>query len=181
MITRGNRKIIRPQFDHWYPKSIYPLLALSFYNLIPSCANCNSIAKGEMQLNTTDHVHPYIDSNQTSEFKFNYFYNKRLDEFRIFLEAKDPGNMRVTKTLKALNIDEMYNTHMDELKDMIKIRQAYSEKYIAQMRNFFPRSGLSPEEVYRLLFGTELIEPDFHKRPLSKFKKDILIKLGFQF
>lgn len=31
----------RPQYDHFFPKSIYPYLAVSMYNLVPSCAVCN--------------------------------------------------------------------------------------------------------------------------------------------
>ena len=29
--------------DHFYPKEIYPILGLSFYNLIPSCPSCNDV------------------------------------------------------------------------------------------------------------------------------------------
>ena len=32
----------RPDFDHWFPKSLFPLLSLNIYNLIPSCKICNS-------------------------------------------------------------------------------------------------------------------------------------------
>mgnify|MGYP000006537395 CR=1 FL=1 len=43
--TDNNRKV-GAQFDHFYSKSKYPYLALSFYNLIPCCPTCNK-AKGE--------------------------------------------------------------------------------------------------------------------------------------
>ena len=29
----------RAQLDHWFPKESFPILALSFYNLIPSCSS----------------------------------------------------------------------------------------------------------------------------------------------
>lgn len=32
---------IRPDFDHFYPKSKYPYLSVSLFNLIPSCSMCN--------------------------------------------------------------------------------------------------------------------------------------------
>ena len=51
VITKNREKIIRPEFDHWFPKNQYPLLALSFYNLIPSCHICNSNVKGETKFN----------------------------------------------------------------------------------------------------------------------------------
>ncbi|MDQ7066856.1 MAG: hypothetical protein Q9M40_01995 [Sulfurimonas sp.] len=36
-ITNKNRRT--SDLDHFYPKSKYPFLAVSFYNLIPSCKN----------------------------------------------------------------------------------------------------------------------------------------------
>ena len=33
----------RAELDHWFPKTQFPLFALSFYNLIPSCHSCNHI------------------------------------------------------------------------------------------------------------------------------------------
>jgi hypothetical protein len=38
-------QLTRPQFDHYFAKVDYPLLALSFFNLIPSCSICNSTLK----------------------------------------------------------------------------------------------------------------------------------------
>lgn len=38
----------RPEFDHFYPKAIYPVLTLSLYNLIPSCRECNDIKKAKV-------------------------------------------------------------------------------------------------------------------------------------
>ena len=38
---------VKPQLDHFLPKGIYPFLAMSYYNLIPACHDCNLILKGE--------------------------------------------------------------------------------------------------------------------------------------
>ena len=176
--TIVGKKIMRPQFDHWYPQTLFPVLAVSFYNLIPSCYICNSSAKKDMVLNLQDNVHPYIDANQADEFKFNYAYRKSLDQYRIFISPVDTTNRKAFNTLKKLNIDEMYNTHYEELRDLIKIKQAYSDQYISKMQKFFPKNGLNPDEIYRLFFGVEIENELLHKRPLSKFKRDILIKLG---
>jgi len=53
-IYRG--KEIRPQFDHFYPKSKYPFFALSFYNLVPICPTCNHLKKDK----TEKIVNPYL-------------------------------------------------------------------------------------------------------------------------
>lgn len=45
--TSTVEKITRPQFDHYFSQTQHPLLALSFFNLIPSCAICNSNIKGK--------------------------------------------------------------------------------------------------------------------------------------
>jgi hypothetical protein len=42
-------EITRPEFDHFYSQSEHPLLALSFYNLIPSCHICNATLKGSLK------------------------------------------------------------------------------------------------------------------------------------
>lgn len=44
------------QLDHYYPKGKYPYLAMSIFNLIPSCPTCNHI-KGSKE----NHLHPYTE------------------------------------------------------------------------------------------------------------------------
>src|SRR5690606_28834361 len=70
-IYKKKGKGMVPQFDHWFAKKDYPLLALSFYNLIPSCATCNTI-KSSTPFNLRDHLHPYIDKNISSTYSFSY-------------------------------------------------------------------------------------------------------------
>ncbi|MBK8805636.1 MAG: hypothetical protein IPO21_02855 [Bacteroidales bacterium] len=180
--SKSGGKLMRPQFDHWFPKEKYPLLALSFYNLIPSCSICNSSSKGRKEFELENYVHPYLerDKNQTNDFQFNYKYDSCLNKYEVSIEptTSSDGSKRIIKTLKDLHIDTMYNAHHSELADLIKIKQAYSDSYIEKIQQFFPSTTLSKDEVFRLLFGTELNSPDFHKRPLSKFKHDILKDLG---
>lgn len=178
--SKTGGKLMRPQFDHWFPKEKYPLLALSFYNLIPSCSICNSSSKGREELNLKDYVHPYLDVTQTDDFQFNYEYFGGIDKFNVFVEPTtgSDNSKRIVNTIEKLKVDTMYNAHHSELSDLIRTKEAYSDSYIEKMQQFFPDSHLSKEEVFRLLFGTELDSKDFHKRPLSKFKHDILKGLG---
>lgn len=34
--------LTRDQYDHYLPKSLYPLSSVNFYNLVPCCTDCNS-------------------------------------------------------------------------------------------------------------------------------------------
>lgn len=176
VINEDNKKIIRPQFDHWFPKKQFPLLALSFYNLIPSCSFCNSSVKGDNIYELSTHVHPYIDKNDISNFKFTYDNNSVYD-YKILLDKKTVTS-KVEKTFEDLFLIEIYNSHISELQDIIKLKETYSENFIAILQNTFPDAGLSPKEIYRLVFGAYFNVEEFHKRPFSKFKKDILMKLG---
>lgn len=46
--------------DHFFSKARFPYLGLSFYNLIPSCHNCNSNLKGSKEFLLETHIHPHI-------------------------------------------------------------------------------------------------------------------------
>ena len=170
-------KLMRPQFDHWYYKAKYPLLALSFYNLIPSCNTCNSSSKGSSEFNLEVNIHPYVDLNQTNEFSFNYIHFASKDRYKVFIKKTNDSTNKALQTLSTLGIDTMYNAHIEELKDLIKIRNSYTDKYIENLQKFFPKNSLKKGEIFRLLFGTEMDVSDFHKRPFSKFKHDILKQL----
>lgn len=176
MTIRQKGKLMRPQFDHWYPKWRYPILSLSFYNLIPSCYTCNSSSKGREVLDISKQTHPYLDKDQQREFSFSYI-NSSVNKYHVYVRAHNT-NRRALNTIKALNIDTMYNAHIPELEDLIEIKKTYSENYLDKLKKFFPKSTLTNEDIYRLAFGTELHAKDFHKKPMSKFKHDILIELG---
>lgn len=62
--------------DHFYLKSRFPFLALSFYNLIPCCGICNSIFRGVKDFTIKSHINPYLDS-------FDELYNFLFDEKEI--------------------------------------------------------------------------------------------------
>lgn len=166
-----------PQFDHWFPKKDFPLLALSFYNLVPSCATCNTI-KSSDNLNLLNHLHPYIDENIASTYSFSYL---ALDTNKNQIVFKN-NSLLHTKgidTVKALNLELIYNGHSDkELQDLIDLRYKYSTNYLnILLEKMFPDIAISKEERYRLIFGIELQEKDYHKRIFSKFKNDIIKEL----
>lgn len=166
-------KITRPEFDHWLPKQKYPLYALSFYNLIPSCHVCNSNVKGSSEFNLIDHLHPYID--KTNGIKFS-FYNKETESYAFEII---PSNKKEEKTINAFQLEEIYKTHVDEIEDLVSIKKKYPESYINSLKSILKKSNsyTSTNEIYRLAFGVHYSDEDFHKRPLSKMKKDILKEL----
>ena len=107
--TLYGKKRIRPDFDHFYPQSIYPYLAVSLFNLIPSCGICNKaksdnaeitkdiIIKKEKEINAYKEkksiIYPYDESyndlNRHISFRAIFYDNKALmgksDKFTIEL------------------------------------------------------------------------------------------------
>ncbi|GIM50627.1 hypothetical protein [Capnocytophaga stomatis] len=170
---KDKKRVTRPTFDHWFPRSKYPLLALSFYNLIPSCNVCNSSVKGDKDFSLKTHFHPY---HKVDDLKFTFSYD--LDAYQK-PRVKILAEKGISKnSVEDFELEEIYKTHQDEVEDLLKIRQAYSENYIEILNKTLEGANLTREEVYRLAFGAHLAEDKFDRRPLSKIKKDILTELG---
>lgn len=175
--VNNSTRITRPTFDHWYSKSKYPILSLSFYNLIPSCSVCNTSVKGDKPFALNTHIHPY-KKGRNEDFNFSYKY-ENVHKNNVIIES--PINSKIERTLKDLKIKEIYDGHSEyELKDLLELRYKYSENYLDTLFNKTFDVKIGKKEVYRLIFGVEPKEVNFHKRPFSKFKSDILKKLDIE-
>lgn len=171
-----NLKNARAELDHWFPKSEFPILALSFYNLIPSCHSCNHIKGASKSFDWSKALdkinHPYLDKN---EFVFSYFY-KTFDDFKMKINV---SHLKTEETLNFNKTKEIYDAHSSkELKELLDLRFKYSKNYLdILLNNTFSDLSMSKEEAYRIIFGIEILEKDYHKRPFSKFKHDIIQEL----
>ncbi len=174
--SNDEKRIARPTFDHWFSKSKHPILALSFYNLIPSCSVCNSSIKGALEFDRSTHLHPY-EEDKRDVFYFSYDY-KTFNDSQVIIKNFEKLNDKVKRTINDFKLVEVYNSHSDkELKDLLELRLKYSKSYIDTLLNKTFKGITNEAEVYRMVFGIEITEKDYHKRPFSKFKKDIIDKL----
>lgn len=169
--------ITRPQFDHWFPKSVFPLLALSFYNLIPSCSICNSSAKGDQIFSFKKLIHPYKRSSPETDFRFSYLPDGKggwkIDLYNLKGIEKE--------TFKAFKLKNIYNYHYKlEAKNLLDLAIKNNGTYIEWLLNDMKEKKIAPsyEEAYRLLFGTEYDIKKGLDRPFSKLKRDLLITIS---
>ncbi len=180
----NDERITRPAFDHWFPKSRFPLLSLNLYNLIPSCPVCNSGAKGDKVFQLGQCVHPYEQLDDDPKFKFvPALSDKDKGLWSVVLDRDGATHPDVDNTIKAFALERIYNMHGSlEVKELMDFAQAYNKTYLLQLYNQMTGDlgaiGFSQEEVYRMLFGTESIPSKYLDRPLSKMKHDILEYLG---
>ncbi len=173
-VVDENSGKLRPEIDHFYPKSIYPFLAMSFYNLIPSCPICNHTKSNKFSETL---INPY--DIKDNDFKFTYrptdisfsqIESKKydMDSFEIKFE-KNNGNIDVFK------LNELYQQHKDIVIDLLMKKAYYPKSYLEELKNNF---GFSEDEIYRYLMCNYQKDEDLHKRPLSKLIKDISEELG---
>lgn len=169
--------ITRPQFDHWFPKNVFPLLSLSFYNLIPSCSICNSSAKGEQIFSFEELIHPYKRSSPETDFKFSYLPDGeggwKIDLYNLKGVEKE--------TFEIFKLKDIYNYHYKlEAKDLLDLAIKNNGTYIEWLLNDMKEKEIAPsyEEAYRLLFGTEYDIKKVLDRPFSKLKRDLLITIS---
>lgn len=175
--NRSLRHIVRPELDHWFCQELFPLLSLSFYNLIPSCHICNSTAKGSAVFSLSTHIHPYIQHNPNPNISFKPVPST-LYPSHIGVKIDRRQGSREDATIKAFALDEIYDLHGHlEVEELFKFNNTYSTGYLKivfkdLLNEFCPT--LTKAEVYRMLFGTELDPKKFGERPMSKLKYDIL-------
>lgn len=180
----------RPEFDHFYDKSTYPLLAVTFFNLVPSCKECNHGKR-----NNACGVNPYFESFQ-SRFVIKEPEDDRMDGFmninEIFKISRESdfivdfqmsGNSNADKAEKK-NIDTLgllplYNMHKDYVMEIVEKAAAYDELTRLNIVDKFQGVFHSEVDVFNLIFGRYISDSNHSERPLSKLTADILEQLEF--
>ncbi len=177
---------IRPQFDHWFAHSYFPLLSISFYNLIPSCSVCNSSVKGTSPFKLNTHIHPYTTPDCNPAFRFypSLVTKDNEREYRWTVILKRKPDSKEDKTIQDLLLEQIYDKHGElEVKDIMDFSQKYNPTYL---KNLFKKltaeleGEYSVEDVYRMLFGIEAEMDKTLERPFSKLKRDILEYVGIK-
>jgi len=169
----SHEKIARPELDHWFPKELYPIMSLSFYNLIPCCKLCNSSAKGSSLFNFDTHIHPYCNDKPNPEFKFGYIPNPNGTWGVDFIGL----NGKEKNMVEGFCLKEMYHCHDEyEITEILNLATKNNGTYLQNLLHTILHdfSPVNIEEVYRMLFGTEYLPQNQDKRPLSKLKYDLI-------
>lgn len=168
----SDEKHIRPEFDHFYSKSEHPCLALSFYNLIPSCSICNRIKSDDVI-----DINPY-ENGFGNEYKFILKTKDSQEPFNWALnEDVDIDFLDENENIKVFGLKELYNEHIDYVKEIINKAQAYNYSYYSSLIDSYKGLGYQEEDIDRFIWGNYIENAEHEKRPLSKLTKDILEQL----
>lgn len=199
VIDKKGNQIIRPTFDHFFPQKLHPFLALSFYNLIPSCYFCNSSLKGDNPISIDTHIHPYkegfdkdatfhilisnLKPNKSDPENYTLFFADNMiplspnDRYRkIFggvreVETPGEGNINLFK------LKDIYQSHLDIVGELVVKCDKLSSSYAKSLQPLFSSLGTSREEFYQYYFGNYFNEKNFHRRPMAKLTKDVVSQI----
>ena len=178
----------RPDLDHFLPKSKYPYLSMSIYNLVPSCNVCNSSLKGQRDFNFDEYISPYDNSMEDGLVTFSYKpqdYEELvgLDEnsLEILLEydkERQSDSKRLANNCGVFEIQGLYRNHVNVVKNMLYKRHIYSDEQIDSLYNAYKNLFKSREECEALLFDIPSKE-EVKNTVLGKLKRDIYDEISF--
>ena len=166
------------ELDHRYPKSKYPFLCTSFYNLQPSCPSCNhgkKTATADFGLYTTD-------ENDLNPFHLlttpQLYLRKRrlkLEKIQINLTATDTSNAEQVDLAVShehdFDINAIYRELRENAEETIWRCYAYDNTYRDLFLLNFPEL-YDKDALHRFVFGVHS-EGNVHSRPLTKLVRDI--------
>jgi hypothetical protein len=184
-------KTVKPQIDHFFPKSKYPFLAASYYNLIPSCLQCNGFDCKEQQSPISNDADPTNSQLIRNPYEFNdheliFGYdisNTQSNPIDIFsltlnnLELTFNGNNDLWNGYeKIFALKSLYKTHKDFVLELIlKLNYLYNQASIDNL-SLYTNDNITTEKIIDFFWGFPLDKKEAKNRILTKYLNDILDK-----
>ena len=188
------RRHAEMQIDHFYPQEKYGVLAMSLFNLVPSCAYCNH-EKGVNELKVSvyrEDVHAYdtvFRYELAQPDNADFLINKELALYLQVSEEKEtiPENARdiLRDKCDVLHLAKRVGDETDRIKydqglEVVKdlIESVHNNPMDAEL--FVRELGFPAvekvQEWYCQVLGWKP-EEDYLKNPFSKLKADIITQL----
>nr|WP_300808368.1 HNH endonuclease domain-containing protein [uncultured Acetatifactor sp.] len=177
----SGKQHVTADLDHFYPQSLFPLLALSLYNLVPVCLVCNRMVKKDSFGNIwnpyragfSDLVHFEVDDPQNVQALVG-----NNDEFSLKLKNDAPegsSEFEATEsTIRFFGLEEIYQSHKQFVRELLHKKHAYNETYLRQLQDIFQKAGVSMADANLILYGSEMDKDRIGERILGKLTYDIV-------
>lgn len=180
ILTIKKSKKANLHFDHFYSKSSFPFLSLSYYNLVPCCSVCNT-SKSSKKFDIENYIHPYLDSiNDKFDIETDNLSiidmilkgDKKLDKLSITLNPKKGYEDIVNRHDSAFNLKEIFNEHKDIVFEIYSKQYIYTDSFINSLKSSFKKE-FSESEIERFILGNYTLVEEINNRPLAKLMQDI--------
>jgi hypothetical protein len=160
-LIKINDKYIRPDLDHFYPKSKHYYLSITIDNLIPGCLLCNQRLKKD--------IDPSIDFKNTQEiFKKIKFEVDIINKY-IYIINLDEFNKNEYEWIENMCISKIYSYHTEIFDNIYEKYEKYRKSNIKDMAKAL---NLDEEYIKNLIFCEFKIMKEKNE-PLYKLKQDI--------
>lgn len=178
----GKDDFINYEIDHWMPKSKYPYLCTSFFNLQPSCPKCNKMKSQK------DDILPFCLFTHNAEDLNPFEFSIDNGSCALFLATNDKEKIRISFKAKdkllrdnmnnLFHITTQYQAHKDIVEELIWKQKIYNHIILDIYRDSFKSLGFRKSDFNRFILSNYDTEEDILKRPLSKMMLDIAKQLG---
>lgn len=175
------------QLDHFFPRSLYPYLAICKYNLVPCCPTCNGPSgKHNKDTRHLGVVSPYeLNNSDGLRFKMDVKGGEILNLEHcaqgISISVDTSSNPQMDHNDELFHLEQIYQTHTDYAAE-IYIRKVMKENgiYLLATKGMLKKNHitLTIDDVRRIVNGFYTNPKDFSKRPLSKFRTDLAEDAG---
>lgn len=176
-LSQNKKYLTYYDLDHIFPKSIYPFLATSFYNFIPSCATCNR-KKSNTVING---LNPFYEEHGTHTVNQIFSLDRKL--YSRYLADSDLKYIKINVSSnvnsivlddykKIVDLETLYNSQKMVVQEIIWKKRIYTDEYIKDLQSI-EGLDLEKKEIIRMLWGNDLEESTLNDRPLSKLIQDI--------
>ena len=174
---------VKPQLDHFLPKSNYPFLGMNFFNLIPCCTQCNLVpCKGDNDPMESSKqkiaylMHPYDFDEKGIRFihqlKGPDTYNP--DSYDVIVGYKDKDLKKGYNNFLA--IDKLYAEHNIEICNMYLKARAFR----VVDNGFYKSIGMNGIPIALLthgILGFNLNNVEERRQLMYKFQKDSVLQI----
>lgn len=171
LYRKGKKTLRTGWLDHFYPKDKYPYLALSFFNLIPTCPTCNQ-KKGTSEFS----FNPYSNEYDVDfDIKFEYLLLPdtpldKIDSIDLKLIAEDE---QYKNFISKLELEEIYKTHIDYVFNLINREKILNNTNRNDLYNRVGELFNNRKQFELVLQGNYYEKDDLHKGILTKLNRDI--------
>jgi len=159
--------------DHFLPQSKFPFLALSLFNLVPSCHNCNSRLKRDIEFRLETHIHPYLNAFE-DHFKFfletPYYDGITDEELEIICENRN-HSVFPKNSIADLRLLSRYHSSRPEIHRML--RWLSTDRYQFMANLFGEAEAENQKQLDYNATGIPLNRSEISKYNLGKLKVDI--------
>jgi len=188
-VRTDSEDIVRPEFDHFFPQCTDPILALSFYNLIPSCHICNSNLKGRTKFSLQSYFHPYLQDFSSNNVYFKYrplspeAFQTTSEQLEVILDTRKAPRLsrQINRNIKLFQLNNIYNNHLDIVTGLLHIQRIANKKRLIDIyKNVFHSKYYKngEKEIYELIIRNYYSKEEYCQKPMAKFEKDIAMEIG---